>query len=602
MTTESSATGWKQRFYTFEQMLEAGARERADRVALSDPVRHARVTYRELLPAAENLSLFINGALRRGGREGRGAVSLFGENSPGWMLAFVATVLGGNVAAPLNCLTKEPEEVRRLLALAEADLVFAGRAHGARLEAALAEGWPEGLKKPAVLWLEDIDPNTGAYGGANGDEAARKPPIPANEYAILLFTSGSIASKGVMHTQASLLANQQQAAELLLVAHPNEVFVAALPLSHAYGLLCGFVPLSFGSIGAYAPTPKDLADCLAASKAAYPGMNLLAASVPELARIINQKIMLAARGGGMKGKKAAERFKARARYILFRGMRRVNYWLENCFGVDLSGVFFKAIKQKFGDELKMPIGGGPVDKKTEFGLRAVGIKAIQGYGATEMGPLIAANEPTWKTVLIGSVGCAPPGVEVALIDGEVCARGASMMLGYLDNPEATRRALPGDGWYHTGDKGHFARRSWSGKHGATDAADGVVRTRADNDWFLVLKGRVDNQFANHRGENIFPEAIETLVMDNPLICSCRVVESPASHVCAQVFPDRDAIAAKLGHEPSEQEAWRAVAQIVKQVNQKLQAGCGIDCFEVMEQDFERNAAGKFKRGATAKSA
>jgi acyl-CoA synthetase (AMP-forming)/AMP-acid ligase II len=52
------------------------------------------------------------------------------------------------------------------------------------------------------------------------------------------------------------------------------------------------------------------------------------------------------------------------------------------------------------------------------------------------------------------VGRALYGCEVAVLDGEVCVRGHSLMTGYLGNPEATAEALR-DGWLRTGDLGRL---------------------------------------------------------------------------------------------------------------------------------------------------
>jgi long-chain acyl-CoA synthetase len=280
---------------------------------------------------------------------------------------------------------------------------------------------------------------------------------------------------------------------------------------------------------------------------------------------------------------------------MFLAMRRINYFTSSNFNLDLSGVFFKPIKVKFGNELKMPIGGGPTDKVTEFGLRGVGIIAVGGYGTTEMAPLVAANATKHNKVLSGSVGQVPNGMEIKLINGEVCCRGPNMMLSYLKNEAATAKAMPGDGWYHTGDKGYFVKLGLGGRKKPAGYPADDVYTPADEKCYLILEGRVDNQFANLRGENIYPEVIESLLMNYQAVSSCRVFESPPSHVMAQVFPDADAIEQKLGKLPTADEIKNMVSQIVKQVNLQLQSGCGIEDFEVRDADFERNAFGKIKR-------
>ena len=593
---------WSQKFCTFNEMLEYGRQNYPDNIAMADPVKKRQINYKQLVEAVFSLSAKINSLVDT---DGPFAVSVYGENSMEWMLVFLSTVAGNNIIAPINNQIRDPGEIRRLIEMTGTKLIFAAKQHEDLFRRVLS-GWPpdSAASAPQVLSLEEackpiltsaVASPPDAAEGAKPAAGGAKRRMGPDDYAILLYTSGSIKTKGVMHTQKSLLSNQQSAAELLLVAHQNEVFIAGLPLSHAYGLLCGFVPLYYGAIAVYAPTPRSLADYISACSTAFPDKPLLTAGVPELARIMNQKIMRSARGTAGKNAKAGKKIANKIRYTAFLAMRSVNYFTSKNFNLDLSGLFFKAIKEKFGDELKMPIGGGPIDSVTEYGLRSVGIRALSGYGTTEMAPLVAANVPLFDYILTGSVGKAPPGMEITLIDDEVCCRGPNMMIGYLNNEDATNKAMPGDGWYHTGDKGYFVRKRFGGKPVPAGKPLGYIYTEDDNDCFLVLEGRVDNQFANHRGENIFPEVIESLLMNYPLISSCRVYESPPSCVMAQIFPDADALEEKLGKNPDANEVRALIAQIVKQVNLQLQSGCQIDGFELKDADFERNAFGKIKR-------
>ena len=612
---------WQQKFATFNEMLEFGRQNYPGNIAMANPIKKVFVRYDEMADAVDFFSEQINTFIKT---DERFTISIFGENSIEWMLIFLSAVAGNNIIAPINHQIRDPVEIRRLLLLAEIKLIFVSGQFN-ELFGRVIDDWPEGSAAPLILPLEDtcapiitkyvsgeahssgrppkrqssdtISPTSPAGDVETLEKGGKKLSAP-DDYAILLFTSGSISTKGVMHSQRSLLSNQQSAAELLLVAHPNEVFIAGLPLSHAYGLLCGFVPLSFGATAVYAPTPRAIADNITASSVAFPDKKLLAAGVAELARLMNQRIMRSAKGSVGKNAPLGKRIAGNIKYAAFLGMRRVNYLTASYLGLDLSGVFFKPIKQKFGSELKMPIGGGPTDKVTEFGLRGVGILALGGYGTTEMAPLVAANLALFNKIQTGTVGQVPNGMEITLIDGEVCCRGPNMMLGYLKNDEATLKAIPGDGWYHTGDKGYYVKRGFGGNLKPVEYPPEYIYTPADEDCYLILKGRVDNQFANHRGENIFPEVIESILMKYPAVSSCRVFESPATSVMAQIYPDAEAIEQNLGRKPSADEIKTMISQIVKQTNLQLQSGCGINDFEIKEEDFDRNAFGKIKRGAT----
>ncbi len=93
---------------------------------------------------------------------------------------------------------------------------------------------------------------------------------------------------------------------------------------------------------------------------------------------------------------------------------------------------------------------------------------ITGYGLSEAGTAAATSPGDDTETIATTVGRPRPGFEVRIVDGddadvpagepgEILLRGESVMVGYLDDPEATRRALSADGWLRTGDIG-TARR------------------------------------------------------------------------------------------------------------------------------------------------
>ena len=97
-----------------------------------------------------------------------------------------------------------------------------------------------------------------------------------------------------------------------------------------------------------------------------------------------------------------------------------------------------------------------------------GVRPVEGYGTTELSPLVSVNIPPsrsksldidWKE---GSVGRPVPGVTVKVVDpetfeplplgtpGMLLVKGPNVMKGYLDQPEETAKVIR-DGWYVTGD-------------------------------------------------------------------------------------------------------------------------------------------------------
>ena len=113
-----------------------------------------------------------------------------------------------------------------------------------------------------------------------------------------------------------------------------------------------------------------------------------------------------------------------------------------------------------------------------------------------------------------TVGRPLAGVEVKIVDpathknvadnqqGELCARGHCVMLGYYNNPEATREAIDADGWLHTGD----------------------LAVRLPNGYYKIT-GRIKDMVIRG-GENIYPREIEEFLFTHPAVEQASVVGVP----------------------------------------------------------------------------
>lgn len=110
----------------------------------------------------------------------------------------------------------------------------------------------------------------------------------------------------------------------------------------------------------------------------------------------------------------------------------------------------------------------PMDVADAFEAK-FGIRPVEGYGTTELSPVVSTNIPASRIASefqqgnrIGSVGQPMPGISAKIVDpetgttlgtdksGMLLIRGPNVMKGYLGQPELTARVLQ-DGWYTTGD-------------------------------------------------------------------------------------------------------------------------------------------------------
>ena len=109
-------------------------------------------------------------------------------------------------------------------------------------------------------------------------------------------------------------------------------------------------------------------------------------------------------------------------------------------------------------------GSTVIAEKLIHSVHARGVPMVQVYGATETCP-IAAYQRREEAVRVGSAGRPAKGCELRIVDdyardvapgasGEILVRGPNVMRGYWNDRAATDAALV-DGWFHTGDVGHF---------------------------------------------------------------------------------------------------------------------------------------------------
>jgi fatty-acyl-CoA synthase len=137
------------------------------------------------------------------------------------------------------------------------------------------------------------------------------------------------------------------------------------------------------------------------------------------------------------------------------------------------------------------------------------------YGQTEASPVITQTRTEDPLELrVETVGRPLPGVEVRIVDpatgtaladneqGELCARGHVVMLGYYNNEEATRAAIDAEGWLHTGD----------------------LAIRLPNGYYKIT-GRLKDMVIRG-GENVYPREIEEFLFTHPAVEQVSVVGLP----------------------------------------------------------------------------
>ena len=154
------------------------------------------------------------------------------------------------------------------------------------------------------------------------------------------------------------------------------------------------------------------------------------------------------------------------------------------------------------------------------------------------------------------------------------------MLGYYEDEEATREAIfeeNGERWFHSGDVGYM-----------------------DKDGFLYITGRSKNVIVTQNGKNIYPEEIELLLSKNSEIKECMVygkeVEGEKELILTvRVIPNYEEIEEKYGENLDDEEVYKIIWNIIKEVNKTLTSYKAIKKLEIKKDDFVKTTTMKIKR-------
>ncbi len=403
--------------------------------------------------------------LREAGINEGDRVIIWSVNRPEWGIAFFAVAHRGAVSVPLD-VRHTLDFARKIVAQTDAKLVIASR----QTEASARElGLP-------MLFVETLP-----------DAARRAEPIePADvtkdTLAEIVFTSGTTGEpKGAMLSHGNLISNATTMMRLLAFG-PQDRLLSILPLSHLYEQVLGFMaPLSIGASVVY-PVSRQPAVLIRTFRDFKVSVLLI---VPQGLRLLNSSIERKVDQAGRR--KIFERLHAIAKRVP-RPIKRL---------------LFTSVLREFGGRLHtVGVGASALDVDVAERWTDMGVQILQGYGATEMGPVVSFTRP--ERNILGTVGEPIPGVEVRIAeDGEILARGPGRFAGYWKNPEATSAAIDADGWYHTGDLGAFTK-----------------------DGMLTFRGRKKDMLALPDGQKVYAEDVEAELKADERVKDAAIVGWP----------------------------------------------------------------------------
>jgi acyl-[acyl-carrier-protein]-phospholipid O-acyltransferase/long-chain-fatty-acid--[acyl-carrier-protein] ligase len=403
--------------------MRRGSREVLGRTFIAAAKRHwgafciadsstAPLTYGRVLTAVLLLSRWL-----RRNTPGQPHVGILLPASVGGALANLAVAVAGKASVNLN-FTAGPGAMTAAIERCGIGTILTSRKFIARAEIA---------PLPGMVFLEDV--MAGFSPAARAATLALAYVTPARllsrvyageghseSLATVVFSSGSTGvPKGVMLSHANILANVDAVAQVFQL-RSDDVMVGVLPFFHSFGFsITLWLPMIQGFGAVYHPNPMD-------------------------------------------GKTIGEIAEKHRGTILVSTPTFYASYVRKCRREQFAHVRYALVG---AEKLREPIAAAFQEK--------FGITLLEGYGCTEMAPVVAVNAPDFHEhgehqhgSRAGTVGHALPGVVAQVVDletgegplinreGLLLVNGPNRMQGYLGDPERTADVLR-NGWYATGD-------------------------------------------------------------------------------------------------------------------------------------------------------
>lgn len=459
---------------------------------------HIKISYAKFADDIEALGTALLDLGLRGKR-----IAIISPNRYEWCVSYLAVTTSDIVVVPLD-KSLPNNEIKDLIIRSKVDGVIFDSKY-AEVFHKLQEDNTNNLKY--YICMDQVDGfdsyNTLIEKGASlikeGASDYFDITIDNKKMSIMLFTSGTTSmSKAVALSQSNICEDIYALSQMTDI-RKEDVFLSFLPLHHTFESTCTFL------YGSYSGITIAFCDGLKYVQKNLAEFNVTGfVCVPLMLEIMYKKIRK-----GIEEKGKAKMVKLASKLC--------NFFLK--IKIDIRRLVFKEILNNLGGKLRILIAGGAsMSKEAIQGFLDLGINLLQGYGLTETSPVLAGENDKYKRA--GSVGFPLPGLEVKIDNpgkdgiGEIIAKGPTVMIGYVDNPEATNEALK-DGWFYTGDLGYI-----------------------DKDGFLFITGRKKDVIVLKNGKNIFPEELEILINQLPYVSESMVFGRPCDDgdykVCAKI--------------------------------------------------------------------
>lgn len=514
-------------------------------------VSYENITFKQLMEDVNNLGSALYGLGLKDKR-----IAIISKNRYEWILSYISTLLGNMVAVPLDKGLTEVEIINSIERTMP-DAIIYDKEHTEVIKK-LKENPDINIKQ--YISMDDEENTLSINELKKFGIASRKSnteyenaEIDNEKTSVLCFTSGTSAKSKVVELSQKNIATNIVALNRCEDFNDKDVNLALLPFHHMFGSTGVLFILSEGAATAFPDGLRYIQQNFKEYKVS------VFIGVPLLIESMHKKIM--------------KQVEAQNKTKLINVAKKVTNIVPF-----VKRKVFKQIINELGGNLRMIISGAAaLDKDVWKSFNEMGIKVVQGYGLTETSPVVTAEN--YKHVRQGSIGRAMPGIEVKVFDknemgiGELAVKGPNVMKGYYNDDEANKKAFR-DGWFLTGDLAYI-----------------------DKDGYVFITGRKKNVIVLKNGKNVYPEELETIINQLPIVNESMVFGMPKEDdlvVSVKVQYDEEYVKDKYPN-ADETEIRNIIWDEIKKINQQLPKYKYIKNLIITKVDFIKTTTAKIKR-------
>ncbi|PNQ72400.1 AMP-dependent synthetase [Hanstruepera neustonica] len=486
-------------------------------VFLKQPVGEKELTYTFAEAGAEARKIASH--LQSYNLPNRSHVALLSKNCAHWIMADLAIMMAGCVSIPIYP-TLNDTSIKQILEHSDSKAIIVGKLDN-------FEAQKLGIPDIPIIGIRLF----GIQDGDNWEEIVAKNNkleevyIPKHDdLHTIIYTSGTTGNpKGVMHTVSNFMVSSRTLVKVFELPNNLRLF-SYLPLAHVAERLMINAGVFLGAPISFFDTMESFAKDLENTQ---PHIFF---AVPRIWTKFREKIL-----DSMPQKK-----------------------LNILLNIPVINTIVKSkLKQKLGlkEAVFIVSAAAPIASSLVNWYKKLGITIQQGYGMTEDCCVSHFNLPNASKT--GTVGKTLIGVKAKLSpEGEICIKNDCLMLGYYKSPEATADVFDEEGYLKTGDKGEF-----------------------DHDGYLLITGRVKDQFKTDKGKYISPSHMELIMSANTDIEQICIVGTGIPQPIALVT------LSELGKLKSKEQLTASLAETIESMNPTLEKHEKIEKVVVMKEDW-----------------